>query len=203
MAKHGTNAHQVQKKTRIAYSTINKWSGQSLPKLKTLLRVLEAIEATKEERDEAVGMLTVSSLPTREPVAYLPVVEPRVVEVRERPREAALEELDALLTNALDKSRHTIKDAHAVFAALGDAAALVTELAEPERAARAWLDAALALRQRGSKPTSAAIAVLSQEPRIKATPTEAAPTEVEDESASPYEARPEARSRKSTKKTGA
>ena len=68
------------------------------------------------------------------------------------------------LTRALDTSRHTLMDAILILDALADGGGeAFATLADPGVAARAWLDAAAALRARGLAVNAGSLAAVLPE----------------------------------------
>jgi hypothetical protein len=67
--------------------------------------------------------------------------------------------LAAILTKAIDPSRHSVFDGVAVYRVVSEAARLVEEVALTPDEARVWLDAVALLRARGARVTAAMLLV--------------------------------------------
>lgn len=154
---------------RSSWSTVNNWERHGVPPRRESLAEIAAVLRLKPDEKARLQAL----LERGGDRAEAPPGSEREAPAASTRMPAPARALEDLLTRALVPGRHTIVDASLTLAALGDAAALLPTLADPERAARAWLDAAAALRSRNERVTAPAIAVLAPETPAASEPRKA------------------------------
>ncbi len=143
--------NNLAKRLGVPFSTVNHWElhGAS-PNQANMRKLIDELKLTPSEKTKLTELWL--AIPRGEGEAG-EVVPPAST----RPTGEAETALEALLTRSIVPGRHTMFDALGVFRVLSEAAPLVAELALEEAAARAWLDAAASLRERGVKVSAATL----------------------------------------------
>lgn len=145
----------------VPFSTVNNWELHgSAPNQANMSKLIKELKLTPTEKTKLTELWLAmprgeSEAPESPPPSSAPTSLGR--QPAAEPSGAAETALAALLTRALVPGRHTMFDAVAVFRALSEAAALVEDLGVAETPARAWLDAAASLRERGARVTAASL----------------------------------------------
>lgn len=149
--RRGISKAKLAKMLGVAWPTLHNWeTGRSTPRISNCNLIAEKLKLLPPEKTRLIELAR--SGPTRR--------EPSTS--REAAR-ADRDELNDLLTKALDPKRHTIEDAYAVLGAMSEAMPVLRKAANPQAVARTWLDAASKLRGMGVKVTAPAIAALMLE----------------------------------------
>jgi transcriptional regulator with XRE-family HTH domain len=137
----------------VPFSTVNNWELHgAAPNQANMQKLIAALKPTAAEKAKLTELWL--AIPRGEDSVDMPPPLSSSAPASARPSGDAEVSLEALLTRAIVPGRHTMFDALAAFAALRDAAPLVGELGVGEDAARLWLDAAAALRERGTKASA-------------------------------------------------
>ena len=151
--------NKLAKMIGVPFSTVNHWELHgAAPNQGNMSKLIKALAPlTPAEKTKLTDLWLAMPSGEGESIEMPPQSSPTTGPPSSMPSGLAETALEALLTKALVPGRHTMFDAVAVFRALSEAALLVGELSVEEAAAQAWLDAAAALRERGSKVSASAL----------------------------------------------